>query len=194
MNERGALEHRRSLLAGLRGKVIEIGVGEGSSFALYPPAVTHVLALEPEDSLRSIAVSKAASAPVPVTVLAAAAEKIPARDASVDAVVVSLVLCSVADQAAALAEIRRVLRPGGTLAFYEHVRSHYALVAGLQDLVTPLWKRIAGGCHPNRDTLGAMVAAGFAIEESKRFGFSAQRLSPKTAHILGTAKRPENPH
>ncbi|MDQ0866548.1 class I SAM-dependent methyltransferase [Arthrobacter globiformis] len=123
MNRRGATENRRRMLAGLHGTVIEIGAGDGSAFALYPTAVTHVLALEPDDYLRGLAVERAATAAVPVTVRPAAAERIPADDGSVDAVVASLVLCSVADQAAALAEIRRVLRPGGTLAYYEHVRS-----------------------------------------------------------------------
>jgi hypothetical protein len=130
MNRRGGTEHRRSLLAGLHGKVIEIGAGNGSTFGLYPAAVTHVLALEPEDYLRTLARGRAASAPVPITVSPGAAKHIAAADASVDVVVVtSLVLCSVADQAPVLAEIRRVLRPGGTLAFYEHVRSDHRLFA-----------------------------------------------------------------
>jgi ubiquinone/menaquinone biosynthesis C-methylase UbiE len=189
MNRRGALGHRRRLLASLRGSVIEIGAGDGSAFALYPPAVTDVLALEPDDYLRSLAQRRAATAAVPVTVRAAAAERITADDGSADAVVASLVLCSVADQAAALAEIRRVLRPGGTLAYYEHVRSQHRVVAAVEDLLTPVWQRLAGGCHPNRDTLGTITAAGFSIQDNERFSFAVQSLTPPVAHILGHATR-----
>jgi ubiquinone/menaquinone biosynthesis C-methylase UbiE len=190
MNRRGATENRRRMLAGLHGTVIEIGAGDGSAFALYPTAVTHVLALEPDDYLRSLAVERAATAAVPVTVRPAAAERIPADDGSVDAVVASLVLCSVADQAAALAEFRRVLRPGGTLAYYEHVRSERPVLAAVEDLLTPAWQRIAGGCHLNRDTLGAITAAGFTIQDNQRFGFSVQSMTPPVAHILGHATSP----
>jgi ubiquinone/menaquinone biosynthesis C-methylase UbiE len=189
MNRRGATEHRRRMLAGLHGTVIEIGAGDGSAFALYPPAVTRVLALEPDDYLRGLALKRAATSAVPVTVRAAAAERIPAGDGSADAVVASLVLCSVADQAAALAEIRRVLRPGGTLAYYEHVRSESPVLAAVEDLLTPVWQRLAGGCHPNRDTLGAITKAGFTIQDNRRFGFAVQSMTPPVAHILGCATR-----
>ncbi|MCZ9883686.1 class I SAM-dependent methyltransferase [Arthrobacter sp. B2a2-09] len=187
MNLRGATEHRRSLLAGLRGRVIEVGPGEGSSFGLYPATVESVLAVEPDDYLRGLAESKARFAAVPVTVVPGTAENIPASDGEADAVVVSLVLCSVADQAVTLAEIRRVLRPGGTLAFYEHVRSDKRLLAAVEDLLTPAWQHMAGGCHPNRDTLQAIGVAGFQVLDSERFGFSAGPLSPPIAHILGRA-------
>ncbi|MFJ5959136.1 class I SAM-dependent methyltransferase [Pseudarthrobacter oxydans] len=193
MNRRGATEHRRELLAGLHGSVVEIGAGDGSAFALYPPAVTRVLAIEPDDDLRSIAAAKAASAPVPVTVHAGAAEHIPAADASVDAVVSSLVLCSVGEQAPVLAEIRRVLRPGGILAFYEHVRSDNRLFAAVEDLLAPAWQRFAGGCHPNRDTVAAIGEAGFVPVGSRRFNFAVLPLSPVLAHVLGTAVSPGPP-
>lgn len=190
MNRRGGTEHRRTILASLSGTVIEIGAGNGSAFALYPEAVTQVLAIEPDDYLRNLALASAASARVPITVLAGAAEQLPAEDASADAVVASLVLCSVPNQATALAEIRRVLRPGGMLAFYEHVRSENRLLAAAEDLLAPAWQRMAGGCHPNRDTLQAITAAGFTVQSSRRFGFSAGPLAPPVAHILGTATSP----
>ena len=193
MNRRGASEHRRRMLAGLHGRVIEIGAGEGSAFALYPPAVTHVLALEPDDYLRSLAGDRAAAATVPVTVSPAAAEQIPAGDGSADAVVASLVLCSVSEQAPVLAEIRRVLRPGGTLAFYEHVRSENRLIAAVEDMLAPAWQRFAGGCHPNRDTVAAIGEAGFAPAGSRRFNFAVGPLSPAWAHVLGTAISPGQP-
>lgn len=190
MNRRGATEHRRSLLEGLTGSVVEIGAGDGSNFSHYPPSVTEVLAVEPDDFLRSLAQARVASASVPVRVVAGAAERIPAEDNSTDAVVASLVLCSVSDQFVALAEARRVLRPGGILAFYEHVRSDHKPLAALEDLLTPIWRRAAGGCHPNRDTLQSISAAGFRIEDSERFGFSVQPLAPPVAHILGHATAP----
>ncbi|MBT2552752.1 class I SAM-dependent methyltransferase [Arthrobacter sp. ISL-5] len=190
MNRRGGAEHRRRLLAGLRGSVIEIGAGEGSSFGLYPGTVTDVLAIEPNDYLRNLARRRAESAPVPVVLVAGVAEQIPAPDAGADAVVTSLVLCSVADQARVLAEIRRVLRPGGTLAYYEHVRSGNPVLAAAEDLLTPAWQRMAGGCHPNRDTLEAITAAGFLVQDNERFGFGGHPLAPRVAHILGHATSP----
>jgi ubiquinone/menaquinone biosynthesis C-methylase UbiE len=191
MNRRGGADHRRRLLSGLQGSVIEIGAGEGSSFALYPEAVTDVLAVEPDDYLRGLAGRRAASAPVPVVLVAGSAEHIPAPDAGADAVVCSLVLCSVADQASVLAEVLRVLRPGGTLAFYEHVRSSRRILAAAEDVLAPAWQRMAGGCHPNRDTLEAITAAGFQVKDNERFGFAGHPLAPPVAHILGHATRPE---
>jgi ubiquinone/menaquinone biosynthesis C-methylase UbiE len=190
MNRRGGTEHRRRLLSGLQGSVIEVGAGEGSSFRLYPSAVTDVLAVEPDDYLRGLAEQRAASVSVPVVVVAGSAEHIPAPNAGADAVVCSLVLCSVPDQGKALAEMYRVLRPGGTLAFYEHVRSHRRWFAAVEDALTPGWQRLAGGCHPNRDTLQAIIDAGFVVQDNERFGFAPQPLAPAVAHILGHASRP----
>ncbi|WP_255767613.1 class I SAM-dependent methyltransferase [Pseudarthrobacter sulfonivorans] len=193
MNRRGASEHRRRLVEGLHGFVVELGAGAGPSFSLYPPAVTHVLAVEPDDYLRGLALQEARTAPVRVTVIPGTAEHVPADTASVDAVVVSLVLCSVQDQGAVLAEIRRILKPGGTLAYYEHVRSERPLVAAVEDLLTPVWQRAAGGCHPNRDTLSAIRAAGFTVRDHERFGFAPTALAPSVAHILGKATSPGLP-
>ncbi|MEA2467958.1 MAG: hypothetical protein QOJ57_2084, partial [Thermoleophilaceae bacterium] len=117
----GVGDHRREMLDGLAGRVIELGAGNGLNFAQYPESVTEVVAVEPEPYLRSRADEAAAAAAVPVTVVEGTADRLPAADASFDAAVASLVLCSVPDQARALAELRRVLRPGGELRFYEHV-------------------------------------------------------------------------
>jgi ubiquinone/menaquinone biosynthesis C-methylase UbiE len=184
---RGTAEHRARMLDGLAGRVIEVGAGNGLNFGHYPPAVTEVVAVEPEDRLRATAARAASGAPVPVTVVTGHADELPADDASFDAVVVSLVLCSVPDPATALAEVRRVLRPGGQLRFYEHVRSHRAPLGLLEDLLTPLWSRAAGGCHLNRDLAASIHAAGFAIERLERFGYRLVRLGPSQAHILGVA-------
>ena len=189
MDARGAAAHRARLVADLTGRVLELGAGTGAMFAHYPPAVTAVLAVEPEDTLRDQANRAAATAPVPVTVVAGHADDLPAGDGSVDAVVASLVLCTVPRLDTALAEVRRVLRPGGELRFYEHVRSDNRLAATVEQLVTPLWSRVAGGCHPDRDTVGAIRRAGFTVDRVDRFGFSPAPLFPRTAHVLGTAHR-----
>lgn len=187
--ERGVREHRRELLADLRGVVCEVGAGNGLNFAHYPPQVTRVVAVEPEPTLRRHAAGAARSAPVPIEVMDATAEALPLGDGSCDAVVASLVLCTVPDQADALGEMARVLRPAGELRFYEHVRSAHRLVAAAEDLVTPIWSRLAGGCHPNRDTAAALRAAGFDLQEVRRFAFSPLPLVPPTAHLLGRAVR-----
>jgi ubiquinone/menaquinone biosynthesis C-methylase UbiE len=190
MDARGAAQHRSRLVAGLSGAVIEVGCGPGGTFAHYPPSVTSVLAVEPDPYLRERAAQAAATAPVAVTVIAGTAESLPVTDASVDAAVYSLVLCSVPAQAVALAEARRVLRPSGQLRFYEHVRSSSRLVGWLEDAVTPLWRRSAGGCHPNRDTVAAIRDAGFVVGDLHRLGFSPAPLAPRMAHVLGIARVP----
>lgn len=187
----GAAEHRRRLLEGLSGRVLEAGAGSGTNFAHYPQTVAEVLALEPEPYLRERAQGAAAGAPVAVTVLAGQIETIPAEDASFDAVVLSLMLCSVADQELALAEAFRVLRPGGELRFYEHVRSRSPAWARLQRLAdATVWPRVAGGCHMARDTAAAIERAGFELLRCERFPFSASPALPAFPHILGAALRP----
>jgi ubiquinone/menaquinone biosynthesis C-methylase UbiE len=126
-------DHRRRLLAGLTGRILEIGAGNGPNFLHYAATVTQVLAVEPEPYLRRLALAAARQAPVPIRVVAGTAEALPAPDASFDAVVASLVLCTVADPDQALAEVRRVLRPGGMLRFYEHVRASDPRLARWQD-------------------------------------------------------------
>ena len=190
MDARGATEHRRRLVEAAHGVVIEIGAGYGATFPFYPSAVSSVLALEPDPTLRGLALAAAATAQVPVSVKDGVAEALPAADASVDVVVSSLVLCSVADQSVALAEVVRVLRPGGLLLFYEHVRSTHRALAAIEDVVTPLWSRVAGGCHPNRDTAAMIAAAGLTVQGLERFGFSVLPGNPRLAHILGVASKP----
>jgi ubiquinone/menaquinone biosynthesis C-methylase UbiE len=189
--DRGATDHRRRLLQGLSGTVVEIGAGHGLNFPLYPPEVTEVVAIEPEPTLRSRAETAAESAAVPVRVLAGVADELPLEDATADAAVASLVLCSVPDQQRALAEIRRVLRPEGELRFYEHVVARCQPTRLLLQVIdrSGLWPTIAAGCHPARDTTEVIMQSGFDIEEIERFGFSAARFQPLIPHILGTARR-----
>ena len=190
-DRRGATQHRRALLQDLTGRVLEVGAGNGLNFAHYPPTVTEVVAIEPEPTLRAIAQQAAAGAPVPVTVRAGTADALALADGEMDAAVASLVLCSVPDQARALSELHRVLRPGAELRFYEHV------IARCQPMRTILrladhsgqWPAIAGGCHPARDTSAAIGAADFTIERCERFGFRASALEPSVPHILGIARR-----
>jgi ubiquinone/menaquinone biosynthesis C-methylase UbiE len=190
-DRRGGEAHRRELLQGLSGRVIEVGAGNGRNFAHYPTSVTEVLAVEPEHRLRASAQRSAADAPVPIQVVAGLAERLPAEDGSFDAGVASLVLCTVPDPDTALAELRRVLRPEGELRFYEHVVSVRPTTARLQRaLDATVWPRVAGGCHLARDTLAAIQRAGFEIESSRRFPFGPCGLGPQVAHIIGTARRP----
>jgi ubiquinone/menaquinone biosynthesis C-methylase UbiE len=182
-------EHRRELLNGLSGRVLEIGAGTGANFAFYPAQVSEVVAVEPEPYLHGKAAEAAASAPVPVTVVDGTADRLPAEDASVDAAIACLVLCSVPDQSAALAELHRVLRPGGELRFYEHVLSHKPRVARSQRVVDRLfWPRAFGGCHTARDTPAAIADAGFAIERQRRL-LVGPRFVPAATHVLGAARR-----
>ena len=194
MDAQGAIDHRRELLAGLAGRVLEVGAGNGLNFAHYPPAVTEVLAVEPEPYLRGLAEVAAAQAPVSVRVVDGTADALPAPDASMDAAVASLVLCSVPDQARALAELHRVLRPGGELRFFEHVRADTVGLARVQRLADLVWPTLVGGCHTSRDTLAAITAAGFEVTSLQRFRFPESRLpQPAAPHVLGVAHRPTKP-
>ncbi len=187
---RGGREHRIRMLAGAAGRVVEIGAGVGSNFAHYPPTVSQVIAVEPEPHLRGRAQQAAAGAPVPVKVIDGHAGVLPFHDGEFDVGVASLVLCTVPDQRLALTELRRVIRPGGELRFYEHVRSHRAREARIQELAdATLWPHVAGGCNLARDTTAAIEEAGFEIEACERFAFSPARLMPSAPHILGIATR-----
>ncbi|HZD66929.1 MAG TPA: class I SAM-dependent methyltransferase [Acidimicrobiales bacterium] len=190
MEAAGVAEHRAELVAGLTGQVIEVGAGTGLNFAHYPSRVTHAVAVEPEPFLRARAEEAAAGAPVPVRVVPGTAEALPVPEASFDAAVVSLVLCSTLDPALALAELRRVLRPGGELRFYEHVRSSDPRAARLQRLADVVWPLLGGNCHTARHTEGSITEAGFEMVETRRFHFRPCLLSaPVAPHIIGTARR-----
>ncbi|SRR6266508_4353078 len=123
--------------------------------------------------------------------LAGEADRLPAADGAFDAGIASLVLCSVPDQPRALAELFRVIRPGGELRFFEHVRAGTPGLACLQRLVDPVWPALGGGCHASRDTLAAITAAGFDVDRYERFRFRPCRFSsPTSPHVLGVARRP----
>jgi ubiquinone/menaquinone biosynthesis C-methylase UbiE len=191
MEKAGAAMHRTELLTGLSGRVIEIGAGTGLNFQRYPATVTGVVAVEPEPFLRHLAEEAARDAPVPVEVVDGVASALPGADGEFDAAVASLMLCSVRDLPGALAEMYRVVCPGGELRFYEHVRSEHAVAGSLQRALDVAWPHLAGGCHTSRDTAAAISDAGFEIQECRRFKFRPSIFAaPVAPHIIGVARRP----
>ncbi|MEV6744860.1 class I SAM-dependent methyltransferase [Streptomyces sp. NPDC058322] len=186
---------RSDLLAGLSGRVIEIGAGNGLNFAHYPPAVSEVVAIEPERSLRRLAVRSALRAGLPVDVVPGAAEALPVKSEAFDGAVASLVLCSVRDVERSLAEIVRVLRPGGELRFFEHVRADdRAMAAAQRVLDRTVWPLLTGGCHTGRDTLAAIERAGFVVEAYRRVRMPECGIRlPVSTCVLGVARRPDVP-
>jgi ubiquinone/menaquinone biosynthesis C-methylase UbiE len=192
MKEKGeARDHRKELLSGLSGQVIELGCGNGLNFAHYPATVEEVLAVEPEPYLRALALEATGGARVKISVVSGVADALPSESASFDAGVASLVLCTVPDPRRALAELFRVIRPEGELRFYEHVGATTPILGPLLRFAqATFWPRIAGGCHPARDTQQAIADAGFRIEKIREFRFSPSPPMPAVPHILGVARRP----
>src|SRR4051794_12101543 len=189
--DKGVADHREDMLAGLSGRVLELGAGNGLNFAHYPDAVTEVVAVEPEPTLRAAAAEAAAGGSGNIKLVDAVADRLPGDDGEFDAAVASLVLCSVPDQATALRELKRVIRPGGELRFYEHVQADTQPAKALLTIADKtLWPRMAGGCHPTRHTAEAIEAAGFDIVQCRRFRFSAGAPEPRLPYILGCARRP----
>jgi len=186
----GAASHRRRLLEGVTGHVLEVGAGTGISFGDYPAEVVELAAVEPEPYLRARAERAAAAAPIPVSVTDATAERLPFAAATFDVAVAARVLCSVDDLEASLSELHRVLRPGGELRFYEHVASSAPGLARWQRRFDLVWPRLAGGCHAGRDTPRAIAEAGFVVETCERFTFRPCILAaPTSPYVLGLARR-----
>ena len=182
---------RLRVLADLHGSVLEVGSGDGRSFEHYPPSVDRLLAVEPDPTARATAAERARHAAIPIEIVGGTAEKLPAADGEFEAAVLMGILCSVHDPAAALHELRRVLKPGGELRFWEHVRSGNAAFRGLQRATDALfWTRALGGCETTRDTSAAIRAAGFELVRLER-GFHSSSLITITSapYILGTARR-----
>jgi len=171
----GLWKLRSWLTRGAIGRVLEVGCGTGLNLPRYPPSA-RVTGIDPSlDSLR-----RARRRAPGVPLVCATAEALPFRPASFDTVAISLVLCSVPDPGAALAEVRRVLRDPGSVRLLEHVRSERGWEARWQDFIQPVWTRITGGCHPNRDTEAAVLRAGFRLDE-RRANRNLRRLVARKA-------------
>jgi len=182
--------HRADALAGARGRLLIVGVGPGYDLAHLPAGVTEVVGVEPGQEMRTLSARRVHRATVPTWLVGAVGEALPLPDASVDTALVALVLCSVSDPARVAAELRRVLRPGGTLHVLEHVRaSKDSRLRSWQDRLDPLWSRLAAGCHLTRDTRRVLVEAGFDTRELRD---AMVRLAPPLVapHLIGIARQP----
>jgi ubiquinone/menaquinone biosynthesis C-methylase UbiE len=164
--EAGLREMRRELLAGASGRTVDVGAGTGANIGLFPPAVTELLFAEPDPHM--VKRLRAKLSGVEGEVLQAPAERLPLEDSSIDTVAFTLVLCTVPNPTAALAEAARILRPGGKLLFLEHVRSEDAGLARWQDRLEKPWRFLADGCHCNRDTVATIETSAFAIEKVEK--------------------------
>lgn len=164
MRQKQLLPYRRRVIAAAEGHVLEIGVGSGLNFPLYGDAVKSVIGLEPSAELMNMARPRAEAAVPPITLLDGSAEAISLDSGSIDTVVTTWTLCTIPNAAQALAEMRRVLRPGGALLFVEHGRAHEPGVARWQDRLDPLWSHLAGGCHLNRKMDDLISGNGFRIK------------------------------
>ncbi|MET7938160.1 class I SAM-dependent methyltransferase [Streptomyces sp. NPDC005322] len=188
----GVGELRQELLAGLSGRVIEIGAGGGLNFPHYPGAVSEVVAIEPERHLRRLATRAGLRAAVPVDVVPGVAEALPVKSEAFDAAVACLVLCSVRDVQRALGELLRVLRPGGELRFLEHGRADGRVLAMTQRaLDRTVWPLVFGGCHTGREVRWEVVRAGFEPITHRRLRIPDRGLPlPTSPCVLGAARRP----
>jgi ubiquinone/menaquinone biosynthesis C-methylase UbiE len=160
---------RARVAAGLEGEVLEVGFGSGLNVPHYPPEVKRVQAIDPATAGRKLAAKRVAASPVPIEYAGLDGQALPLGPASVDHVLITWTLCTIPDVESALHEMRRVLRPGGKLHFVEHGRSPDRGVARWQDRLTPLQRRLAGGCHLNRPIDRLVTQAGFSVTRLDNF-------------------------
>ena len=174
------LKQRLKVVPKARGRVLEIGLGAGHNIPLYVAnQVDSVIGVDPCEVSWQLAQARVAQVAFPVEFVAGSAEAVPLEDNSVDSVLLTFALCTIPDPMAALAEAARVMRPGGELVFCEHARAPDESVRRWQNRVNPLWKRLAGGCHLNRDIIGLLTESGFALSHVE------QMYLPGTPRIAG---------
>lgn len=185
MRQRNLAAYRRRVVPAADGCVLEIGVGSGVNLPFYSQRVLEVIGLEPSPKLIAMA-RRVEEAGAPARFIEGSAEEIPLKDATIDTVVMTFTLCSIPDASRALLEIRRVLKPGGRLLFAEHGRAPEQDVARWQDRLTPVWKRLAGGCHLNRPVRSLIETAGFAFDRCETGYMRGPR--PLTFMFEGSAR------
>ena len=164
MRQRGLADYRRRTISAATGRVLEVGIGSGLSLPFYDESAGHIFGLDPSPRLLAMAREAARKTAAPLQLIEGTAEVLPLEDQCIDTVVTTWTLCSIPEVGRALAEMRRVLRPGGRLLFVEHGRAPEAGVRWWQDRLTPIWKHFSGGCHLNRAVGELIENAGFRIE------------------------------
>jgi ubiquinone/menaquinone biosynthesis C-methylase UbiE len=164
MRQKQMVPFRRRIGNAASGRVLDVGIGSGLNLPFYGEKASHVCGVDPSSELLHFAEERAHGVPIPVELLCGSGEALPLDDKSIDTVVMTFTLCTIGDAATALAEMRRVLKPGGRLLFAEHGRAPEIGVARWQDRLTPIWKHVAGGCHLNRRPDDLIQSAGFRID------------------------------
>ena len=188
MKNKESARLREAWIPRARGEVLEIGIGSGLNLPFYSSEVQRVVGVEPSSALREMAAKRAAAGRIRVDLLSQSAEEpLPLPDRSMDTIVTTWTLCSIPDAPKALAQMKRVLKPDGRMLFIEHGRAPDPSVAVWQDRLTPVWKRIGGGCHLNRKIDELIAAAGFEIAELRTCYLPGAR--PMTYTYQGFARR-----
>ena len=164
MRQKPLMPFRQRIIGAAEGRVLEIGIGSGLNLPLYGVGASSIIGLEPSRELLRMARTRRTQASAPVTFLEASAEAIPLEAHSVDTVITTWTLCTIPNAEHALMEMRRVLKPNGTLLFVEHGRAPEPSIARWQDRLDPMWSRLAGGCHLNRKIDDLILNSGFRIE------------------------------
>ncbi len=189
---RGVYRDREAMMAHAHGRVLEIGSGSGVNFPLYGPEVTEVIGIEPSGGMLRRARQRLEETPVKpqITLLEASAEDLPLEDNSVDCIIAFLVFCTIPDPDKAAREMARVLKPGGEVLFFEHIRAPDAGVQRWQDRIDPLWTRVACGCHINRETPEVFKRAGLQFRECETWYHPKMGARISSRVMAGTAIKP----